>query len=103
MCAGVSYADVDHGRRRTAYAGRSDQERKLERFEKVDTLILDKTGTLTQGKPAVVAIELGQGFEEPVVLALAASLENQSEHPLCPSDRRSGAAAGSAHDRSARF
>ncbi|GAM97431.1 lead, cadmium, zinc and mercury transporting ATPase [alpha proteobacterium U9-1i] len=54
----------------------------LERFEKVDTLILDKTGTLTQGKPAVVAIELGQGFEEPVVLALAASLENQSEHPL---------------------
>jgi len=54
----------------------------LERFEKVDTLILDKTGTLTQGKPAVVAIELAQGFEEAAVLALAASLENQSEHPL---------------------
>ncbi len=54
----------------------------LERFEKVDTLILDKTGTLTQGKPAVVAIELAQGFDEASVLALAASLENQSEHPL---------------------
>ncbi|MBL8552209.1 MAG: heavy metal translocating P-type ATPase [Hyphomonadaceae bacterium] len=54
----------------------------LERFEKVDTLILDKTGTLTEGKPAVVAIETSEGFEEGAVLALAASIENQSEHPL---------------------
>jgi len=54
----------------------------LERFEKVDTLILDKTGTLTEGKPAVVAIEVAQGFEEAAVLPLAAALENQSEHPL---------------------
>jgi Cu+-exporting ATPase len=54
----------------------------LERFEKVDTLILDKTGTLTEGKPAVVAIEAAKGFEVSAVLALAASLENQSEHPL---------------------
>jgi Cu+-exporting ATPase len=54
----------------------------LERFEKVDTLILDKTGTLTEGKPAIVAIETGKDFQESAVLALAASLENQSEHPL---------------------
>jgi heavy metal translocating P-type ATPase len=54
----------------------------LEHFEKVNTLILDKTGTLTEGKPAVVAIEAAQGFEEADVLMLAASLENQSEHPL---------------------
>jgi Cu+-exporting ATPase len=54
----------------------------IERFEKVDTLILDKTGTLTAGKPAVVAIETAPGVEEAELLRLAASLENQSEHPL---------------------
>lgn len=54
----------------------------LERFEKVDTLILDKTGTLTEGKPAVIAISLAEGGDEASVLRLAASLENQSEHPL---------------------
>ncbi len=54
----------------------------LERFEKVDTLVLDKTGTLTEGKPALVAVEVAAGFDEAGVLALAASLENQSEHPL---------------------
>jgi heavy metal translocating P-type ATPase len=54
----------------------------LEHFEKVNTLILDKTGTLTEGKPAVVAIATAQGFDEKGALALAASLENQSEHPL---------------------
>ncbi len=54
----------------------------IERFEQVDTLILDKTGTLTAGKPAVVAIETAPGQNETEVLRLAASLENQSEHPL---------------------
>ncbi|MGE3249683.1 MAG: copper-translocating P-type ATPase [Hyphomonadaceae bacterium] len=54
----------------------------LERFEKVDTLVLDKTGTLTEGKPAVVATRTAQGFDEAEMLRLAASLENQSEHPL---------------------
>jgi heavy metal translocating P-type ATPase len=54
----------------------------IERFEKVDTLILDKTGTLTAGKPAVVAIETAPRQDEADVLRLAASLENQSEHPL---------------------
>ena len=54
----------------------------LERFEKVDTLVLDKTGTLTEGKPAVVAMKTAQGQDERTLLQLAASLENQSEHPL---------------------
>lgn len=54
----------------------------IERFEKVDTLILDKTGTLTAGKPALVAIEVAPGQDEAEMLRLAASLENQSEHPL---------------------
>lgn len=54
----------------------------LERFEKVDTLIVDKTGTLTEGKPRLVAILPETGFEEADVLRLAASLERGSEHPL---------------------
>ena len=54
----------------------------LERFEKVDTLVLDKTGTLTEGKPALIAIETASNQSEADVLRLAASLENQSEHPL---------------------
>ncbi|MBA3048408.1 MAG: heavy metal translocating P-type ATPase [Alphaproteobacteria bacterium] len=54
----------------------------LERFEKVDTLILDKTGTLTEGRPSVTAILTAQGFDETDVLRLSASLERGSEHPL---------------------
>ena len=54
----------------------------LERFEKVDTLIVDKTGTLTEGKPKVVAVEPDEAWEEAEVLRLAASLERGSEHPL---------------------
>jgi Cu+-exporting ATPase len=54
----------------------------LERFEKLDTLVVDKTGTLTEGKPAVVAIRPAQGFAEDDLLRLAASLERGSEHPL---------------------
>ncbi|NEX91569.1 heavy metal translocating P-type ATPase [Caulobacter sp. 17J65-9] len=54
----------------------------LERFEKVDTLVVDKTGTLTEGRPAVVAIEPAAGFDEQELLRLAASLERNSEHPL---------------------
>jgi Cu+-exporting ATPase len=54
----------------------------LERMEKVDTLVVDKTGTLTEGKPKVVAVVPAQGFDEREVLRLAASVERSSEHPL---------------------
>ena len=54
----------------------------LERFEKVDTLIVDKTGTLTEGKPTLVAVLPEKGHDEAEVLRLAASLERGSEHPL---------------------
>ncbi len=54
----------------------------LERFEKVDTLVLDKTGTLTEGRPSVTAIRPVAGFDEVELLRLSASLERGSEHPL---------------------
>jgi Cu+-exporting ATPase len=54
----------------------------LERMEKVDTLVIDKTGTLTEGKPKVTAILPAPGFDESEVLRLAASIERSSEHPL---------------------
>ena len=54
----------------------------LERFETIDTLVVDKTGTLTEGRPAVTAIRPSAGFDETTVLRLAASLERGSEHPL---------------------
>jgi heavy metal translocating P-type ATPase len=54
----------------------------LERMERVDTLVVDKTGTLTEGKPKVVAIVPAAGFTESDVLRLAASVEKASEHPL---------------------
>jgi P-type Cu+ transporter len=54
----------------------------LERMERIDTLVVDKTGTLTEGKPKVVAIVAAAGFAEADVLRLAASAEKASEHPL---------------------
>ena len=54
----------------------------LERLEKLDTLVVDKTGTLTEGKPKVVSIVPASGFDEAQVLKLAASVEHGSEHPL---------------------
>lgn len=54
----------------------------LERMEKVDTLVIDKTGTLTEGKPTVTKIVATDGFAEDDLLSLAASLEQSSEHPL---------------------
>jgi len=54
----------------------------LERLEKVSTLVVDKTGTLTEGKPKLMDILPVDGFEEQKVLRLAASLEQNSEHPL---------------------
>nr|WP_245443981.1 heavy metal translocating P-type ATPase [Microvirga sp. KLBC 81] len=54
----------------------------LEHMEKVDTLVVDKTGTLTEGKPAVTAVLPAPGFTEAEVLRLSASVERASEHPL---------------------
>ena len=54
----------------------------LEQLALVDTIVVDKTGTLTEGKPALTGIEVAPGFEPDEVLSLAASLEAGSEHPL---------------------
>ncbi|GAU81445.1 heavy metal translocating P-type ATPase [Bosea sp. BIWAKO-01] len=54
----------------------------LEQMEKIDTLVVDKTGTLTEGRPAVTAIRPASGFSEADILRLAASVERPSEHPL---------------------
>ncbi len=54
----------------------------LERFEKVDTLVVDKTGTLTEGKPKVTSMAAINGLTETELLRLAATLERASEHPL---------------------
>jgi Cu+-exporting ATPase len=54
----------------------------LERFEKVDTLVIDKTGTLTEGKSRVTAVVAATGFDESAVLSFGSSLEKSSEHPL---------------------
>ena len=54
----------------------------LERMEKIDTLVIDKTGTLTEGKPKVVAVVPAPGFDEAQVLRFAGSVERGSEHPL---------------------
>jgi heavy metal translocating P-type ATPase len=54
----------------------------LERMEKIDTLVVDKTGTLTEGKPKVVAVVPTEGFDEATVLKFAAGVERASEHPL---------------------
>jgi Cu+-exporting ATPase len=54
----------------------------LERFEKVDTLVVDKTGTLTEGRPRLTVVVPVEGFDETILLSLAGSLERSSEHPL---------------------
>ena len=66
----------------------------LETFAKVDTLIVDKTGTLTLGRPELVAVLPEAGHDEPEVLRLAASLERGSEHPLAEAIVRGAEARG---------
>ena len=66
----------------------------LERFEKIDTLVIDKTGTLTEGRPAVTAIRVTAGQDEAELLRLAASLERGSEHPLADAILRAAADRG---------
>jgi Cu+-exporting ATPase len=61
----------------------------LERMEKIDTLVVDKTGTLTEGKPKVVSIVAAPGYDENELLRLAATVERASEHPLADAIVRS--------------
>ena len=63
----------------------------LERLERVDTLVVDKTGTLTVGKPTVVALKPAPGVSEETLLKLVASLERLSEHPLAAAILRAAA------------
>lgn len=57
----------------------------LETLEKVDTLVVDKTGTLTEGRPTLVTVKTRPGFTVDELLHLAASVENSGEHPLATS------------------
>ncbi len=75
----------------------------LERFEKIDTLIIDKTGTLTEGRPAVTEIRPAPGFAEDEILRLAASLERGSEHPLADAILRAAKARGLTLSEAAEF
>lgn len=80
----------------------------LERMEKVDTVVVDKTGTLTEGKPAVVAVELADGFSNlsaAELLRLAAAVENASEHPLARAivDKAQADSAGGSRASGARL
>ena len=85
---------VGIGRGATAGVLIKDAE-ALERFETIDTLVVDKTGTLTEGKPRVVAVIPAAGLDQATVLSLGASLERSSEHPLA------AAIVSSARERSA--
>jgi P-type Cu+ transporter len=66
----------------------------LERLEKVDTLVVDKTGTLTEGKPTVTALRPAEGVAEEELLRLAASVERASEHPIAAAIVQSAEARG---------
>jgi Cu+-exporting ATPase len=72
----------------------------LERMEKVDTIVVDKTGTLTEGKPQVMAIVPAAGFDEKTLLGLVASLELSSEHPLAGAIVREASRQGVALNQS---
>jgi len=84
LCAGPGNAHVDHGGCR---AGRQSgvlirDAEALERMEKVDTVVVDKTGTLTEGKPQVTRLVPAEAFSEEELMRLAGGLEKGSEHPL---------------------
>jgi P-type Cu+ transporter len=66
----------------------------LELFEKVDVLVVDKTGTLTEGKPELVSVHAAPGTDEATLLRLAGSLERGSEHPLAAALVRGAEARG---------
>ena len=75
----------------------------LEAMEKVDTILVDKTGTLTEGKPRLVTVATASGFDESLVLALAAGLEQASEHPLAAAVLAGAAERGAAPARVEQF
>ncbi len=75
----------------------------LERFEAVDTLVVDKTGTLTEGRPSLAAIHPADGFAEAELLRLGASLERSSEHPLAEAIVRAAAQRGIALSEASNF
>lgn len=66
----------------------------LERFEAIDTVVVDKTGTLTEGRPALTAIRPVDGWDETALLRLAAAVERASEHPLARAVVEAGRARG---------
>jgi len=75
----------------------------LERMERIDTLIVDKTGTLTEGRPRLVSVVAAEGGAENRVLALAAGLEIGSEHPLASAITAAAKERGIAAERVERF
>ncbi len=75
----------------------------LEILEKVDTLVVDKTGTLTEGKPALTKVLVAPGFDELEILGVAASLEVGSEHPLASAIVKGAEARGLAIERAVEF
>jgi Cu+-exporting ATPase len=75
----------------------------LEVMEKVDTLVVDKTGTLTEGKSKLISIEVTKGYDENECLRLAATLERSSEHPLAEAIVREGEKRGLALGEVQRF
>jgi Cu+-exporting ATPase len=75
----------------------------LEAFERVDTLVVDKTGTLTEGRPSLAGAEAARGWQEAEVLRLAASLEQGSEHPLAAAIVAGARARGLALEPAAGF
>ena len=75
----------------------------LETLEKIDTLVVDKTGTLTLGKPDLVAVTPHGGFAQDTLLALAAAVERGSEHPLGAAIVAAAEARGVRHEEAAEF
>jgi len=75
----------------------------LERLAAVDTLVVDKTGTVTEGKPSLTGVEAAHGFDEDEVLRLAAALEAGSEHPLAEAILHGAEAKGLKIDKAQGF
>ena len=69
----------------------------LETLEKVDTIVVDKTGTLTLGRPELVRVQPGEGFDEASLLSLVAAVERLSEHPLADAIVRGAKGKGAPH------